>query len=73
MSQIFEDLLRSLCLRCSGVGLDCNYVVFGNNGEKVVDNAITHMFEYHAINPTEMTTCMKLKIRKNIHLYRDSV
>jgi len=38
-----------------------------------MDNAITHMIEYHAINPDEMTTCMRLEIRKNIHLYIDSV
>ena len=31
------------------------------------------MYEYHAIIPEEMTTCMKLKIRENIHSYRDSV
>jgi hypothetical protein len=29
-------------------------------------NAIVHMFEYHAINSKEMTTCMKLKICENI-------
>lgn len=34
---------------------------------------ITHMDEYHAIIPEEMTTCMKLKIKENIHSYRDSV
>jgi hypothetical protein len=34
---------------------------------------IMHMDEYHAIVPEEMTTCMKLKIRENIHPYPDSV
>jgi hypothetical protein len=32
-----------------------------------MENAIVHMFEYHAINPEEMTTCMKLKIIEKIH------
>ena len=73
MSQTFDGLLRSLCVRCSDIGLDCYYVTFGNKKEKVMDNAITHMIEYHAINPDEMTTCMRLEIRRNIHLYSDSV
>jgi hypothetical protein len=30
-------------------------------------------YDYHAIDPEEMATCMRLKIRKNIHLYRDPV
>jgi hypothetical protein len=32
-----------------------------------MDNTIMHMFEYHAINPEEMTTCMKLKIKENVN------
>ena len=28
------------------------------------------MYEYHAIQPEEMTTCMKLKISENIHKLR---
>ncbi len=38
-----------------------------------MDTMIIHMYECHAINPEEMTTCMRLKIRENIHLYRDLV
>ena len=40
--------------------------MYGNSGEKVVDTTITHMFEYHAINPDEMTTCMRTKIKENV-------
>jgi hypothetical protein len=65
MSQTFEDLSRS-SIRCADIGLDCNCVIFGMNEKEV-------MYEYHAIDPEEMITCMRLKIRKNIHLYRDSV
>ena len=43
------------------------------NEKEVMDETIIHMFEYHAINQEEMTTCMRLKIRRNIHLYSDSV
>jgi len=73
MSQIFEDLSRSFHVRCSDVGLDCNCVIFGLNEKKAMDETIIHMFEYHAINPEEMTSEMKSKIKENIHLYRDSV
>jgi hypothetical protein len=31
------------------------------------------MFQYHAINPKEITSEMKSKIKENIHLYRDLV
>jgi predicted small metal-binding protein len=73
MSQTFEDLSRSLYVRCSDVGLDCNYIIFGRNEKKVMDETVIRMFEYHAINPQEMTSEMKSKIRDNIHLYRDSM
>lgn len=73
MSQIPEELLRSFFVRCSDVGLNCDYVIFGTNEEKVMDTMIIHMYECHAINPQEMTTCMRLKIKKNTQLYRNSV
>jgi predicted small metal-binding protein len=73
MSQIFEDFSRSLCVRCSDVGLNCGCVIFGKNEEKVMDMTIMHMFEYHAINPEEMTSEMKSKIKENIHASRDKV
>ena len=31
------------------------------------------MYEFHAIKPEEMTTCMRLKIRESVHSYRDMV
>ena len=73
MSQTPEELLRSFFVRCSDVGLNCDYVIFGTSKEKVMDTMIIHMYECHAINPQEMTTCMRLKIKENIRLYRDSV
>jgi predicted small metal-binding protein len=73
MSQIPEELLRSFFVRCSDVGLNCDYVIFGASEEKVMDTMIIHMYECHAINPQEMTTCMRLKIKENIQLYPDSV
>lgn len=71
MSQISEGFLRSFIIRCSEVGLDCGHVIFGDSEYRVMQNAIIHMYEYHAIISEEMTTCMKLKIRENIHSYRD--
>lgn len=68
-----EELLRSSLIRCSDVGVDCDCIIFGINEKKVTDSTITHMYEYHAVNPEEMTACMRLKIKENIQLYRDSV
>ena len=31
-----------------------------------MDETVRHMFEHHAINPEEMTSCMKMKIRENV-------
>ena len=69
MSQLFEDCIRSFCIRCEDVGLDCNCIIYGNTAEKVVDETFIHMFEYHAINPEEMTTYMKMKIKENIYVH----
>ena len=66
VSQLFEDCARQFCVRCADVGLDCNYVILGSTEKKTVEKTIMHMFEYHAINPEEMTMCMKLKIKENI-------
>ena len=66
-------MLRSFIIRCSDVGLDCGHIIFGDSEYRVIQNAVIHMHEYHAINPEEMTTCMKLKIRENIHSYRVSM
>jgi predicted small metal-binding protein len=73
MPQISEGMLRFFTIRCSDVGLDCEYVIFGDSEPRVMQNAVIHMYEHHAIVPEEMTTCMKLKIRENVYSYHDSV
>jgi predicted small metal-binding protein len=73
MSQISKGMLRSFIIQCSDVGLDCGHIIFGDSEYRVMQNAVLHMYEYHAIIPEEMTTCMKLKISENIHSYRDSM
>lgn len=72
MFQTFEDCIRSFCIRCDDVGLDCNCAIYGNTAEKVVDETFMHMFEYHAINPNEMTTSMRLKIKENMQIHSHS-
>jgi predicted small metal-binding protein len=72
MFQIFEDCIRSFCIRCEDVGLDCDCIIYGNTAEKVVDGTFMHMFEYHAINPNEMTTSMRLKIKENMQIHSHS-
>jgi predicted small metal-binding protein len=62
-----EDWARSFCLRCADVGLDCDCVVFGSSEMNTLDKTIMHMLDHHAIKPEEMTTCMKLKIKENVH------
>lgn len=64
MSQSFKELF---CVRCTDIGLVCNSVISGSSEERVMENTIRHMFEFHAIKEEEMTTCMRLKIRENIH------
>jgi predicted small metal-binding protein len=73
MSQIFGDMLLSLFVRCSDVGLDYDCVIFGMNEKKVMDETIMHLFQYRAINPKEIASEMKSKIKENIYLYRDLV
>ena len=68
MSQTYEDCIQIFCIRCQDVGLDCNFIIYGISEENVIYNTILHMFEYHAIEPNEMTTCMRLKIVENIHI-----
>ena len=59
---------RTFCVRCKDVGLDCNCTIYGIDEEIVIDNTILHLFENHAIEPEEMTTCMRLKISENVHI-----
>jgi len=68
MSQTYEDYVIPFFIRCEDVGLDCNCTIYGINEERVIDNMVIHMFEYHAINPEEMTTCMRLKINENMDI-----
>jgi predicted small metal-binding protein len=68
MSQAYEDSIQLFCVRCEDVGLYCNCTICGISEERVIDNIIVHMFEYHAIEPDEMTTCMRMKIEEN-HAY----
>jgi predicted small metal-binding protein len=53
-------------LACSDVGLDCGYVMEGKTDEEIMQNAIKHAWELHAIKPEDMTSEMKVKIRENI-------
>jgi predicted small metal-binding protein len=68
MSQIFEYCASSFCVRCEDVGLNCNSVIFGKSEDMVMDITIMQMFENHAINPEEMTSEMKSKIKENMHI-----
>ena len=69
MSQSYEECSQELfCVRCKDVGLDCNCTIYGIDEEIVIDNTILHLFENHAIEPEEMTTCMRLKISENVHI-----
>jgi predicted small metal-binding protein len=73
MFQSSENLLRHFHIRCSDVGLNCDYVSFDVSEEKTINTMVIHMDEYHAINPKEMTTCMRLKIRESMHPYQNLV
>jgi predicted small metal-binding protein len=53
-------------LACSDVGLDCGYVIEGKTDEEIMQNAVKHVWELHAIKQEEMTSEMKVKIRENI-------
>ena len=68
MSQKFEECIQPLYVNWKDVGLDCNCTIYGIDEEKVIDSIIIHMFEYYAIMPNEMTTCMRLKIKENVHV-----
>jgi predicted small metal-binding protein len=64
-----EECVTTFFIRCADVGLNCDCIIYGDSEIKAVNSTIVHMYEYHAINPEEMTTCMNLKIRENIHTY----
>jgi predicted small metal-binding protein len=73
MSQAYEDYVHLFCIRCEDVGLDCHCVIYGVDEVTVIDSAILHMFEYHAIKADEITTCMKLKIIENVQLHHSII
>lgn len=68
--QTFEECATTFFIRCADVGLDYDCIIYGNSKNKVMNSTVVHIYEYHAINPEEMTTCMKLKISENIHKLR---
>ena len=68
MSQSYEDCIQIFCIRCKDVGLDCDSTVYGLDEETVIDNRVLDLFENHAIEPEEITTCMRLKISENVHV-----
>jgi predicted small metal-binding protein len=72
MALAYEDCIQLFCVQCEEVGLDCSCVIYGINERQVIETTILHMFENHAINPEEMTTCMKLKIKENIRAHPTS-
>ena len=65
--QAFEECVTTFFIRCADVGLDCDCIISGKSVNNVVNSTISHMYEYHAVKPEEMTTYMKLKISENIH------
>jgi predicted small metal-binding protein len=54
-------------LACRSVGLDCDYIIKGMTEEEVLKHAKQHYSEIHAIEPEEMSSEMKVKIKDNIH------
>ena len=54
-------------LACRSVGLDCNYIIKGMTEEEVLKHAKQHYSEIHAIEPEEMSSEMKVKIKDNIY------
>jgi predicted small metal-binding protein len=53
-------------LACRDIGLDCDYIIKGENEEEIMKNAVQHAWEIHAIKPEEMTSEMKVRIKDNI-------
>jgi len=54
-------------LACRSVGLDCDYIIKGMTEEEVIKHAKQHYSQIHAIEPEEMSSEMKVKIKDNIH------
>jgi predicted small metal-binding protein len=54
-------------LACRSVGLDCDYIIKGMTEEEILKNAKQHYSEIHAIEPEEISSEMKVKIKDNIY------
>ena len=54
-------------LSCRSIGLDCDYVIKGMTEEELLKNIEQHYSEIHAIEPEEITSEMKVRIKDNIH------
>jgi predicted small metal-binding protein len=54
-------------LACRSVRLDCDYIIKGMTEEEVLKHAKQHYSEIHAIEPEEISSEMKVKIKDNIH------
>jgi predicted small metal-binding protein len=54
-------------LACRDVGLNCDYIIKDTTEEDVLKHAEEHYSAIHAIEPEEMTSEMKDKIKYNIH------
>ena len=54
-------------LACRSVGLDCDYIIKGMTEEEVLKHAQQHYSEIHAIEPEEISSEMKVKIKDNIY------
>ena len=61
-----SHLSTMLTLSCRDVGLDCDYIINGKIEEEVIQYAVQHAWEIHAIKPEEMTSEMKEKIKSHI-------
>jgi predicted small metal-binding protein len=55
-------------LACRDIGLDSDYIIKGETEEEIMENAVQHAWEIHAIKPEEMTSEMKAKMKDNIHI-----
>jgi predicted small metal-binding protein len=54
-------------LACRSVGLDCDYIIKGMTEEEILKNTKQHYSEIHAIEPEEISSEMKVKIKDNIY------
>jgi predicted small metal-binding protein len=58
---------QSSRIACRDVGLDCDHIIKVTIEEGFLKHAEEHYSEMHAIEPEEMTSEIKAKIKDNIH------